>query len=79
MQTPNIITIAFIAILMMLAYLVSMVTKLMDEIRDLRANGLNVHEETHTELTIPDTSIEHIARLVLKEIKETHGDVKEES
>ena len=69
MQDQSIIFIFLISIAVIGGYLVTIINRILNELQQLKQDGINIVSEIKGEYTLPDESIQTIVKLVLQELR----------
>ena len=69
MQDQSIIFIFLISIAVIGGYLVTIINRILNELQQLKQDGINIVSEIKGEYTLPEESIQTIVKLVLRELR----------
>ena len=69
MQDQSIIFIFLISIAVIGGYLVTIINRILNELQQLKQEGINIVSEIKGEYTLPEESIQTIVKLVLQELR----------
>ena len=69
MQDQSIVFIFLISIAVIGGYLVTIINRILNELQQLKQDGINIVSEIKGEYTLPDESIQTIVKLVLRELR----------
>ena len=69
MQDQSIIFIFLISIAVIGGYLVTIINRILNELQQLKQDGINIVSEIKGEYTLPEESILTIVKLVLRELR----------